>query len=140
MTTESDLIKIKQLHENYRKFWLENDSAKVIDLFSTKGAIIPPGNSGGFVKGKEAIGAWWFSVIDSTTYPITGFEYLKDSLIIKDSETAIWEGISKVSWNTYVGDSLIGSNTSSSNFMTICVKEQEGWKILRQIWNVRPDK
>ena len=135
---KEDLLKINALHENYRTFWLENDSAKVVNLFSEKGALIPPGNSGDFVKGKKAIGEWWFNIVDDTTYPITGFTYSKDTLIVVDSKTAIWEGLSTVSWNTVIKDSVISSAQSSSNFITICLKEESEWKILRQIWNVRP--
>ena len=32
-----DLSKIQQLHEDYRTFWLENDSVKVVNLFSENG-------------------------------------------------------------------------------------------------------
>lgn len=140
VVTQGDLKAINALHDNYRKFWLENDSAKVLSLFAENGALIPPGNSGDFVKGKKAIGAWWFTVVDSTTYPITGFEYKKDTLLVVDGHTAIFEGVSSVRWNTVVGDSVISSSESSSNFVTICTKENNNWKILRQIWNVRPKK
>jgi hypothetical protein len=133
-----DLEKIKALHENYRTFWLENDSSKVVNLFSEKGGLIPPNNSTDFILGKKDIGAWWFSVVDKTTYPLTGVVYLRDTLLLVDSKTAVWEGISKVSWDTMIGDSLVSSSESSSNFITICIKEGDEWRIFRQIWNVRP--
>jgi len=138
--TDQDLKEINALHDNYRKFWLENDSAKVLSLFAEDGALIPPGNSGGFVKGKAAMGAWWFTTADDTTYPITGFDFKKDTLLVVDNHTAIFEGVSSVSWNTVKGDSIVSSSTSSSNFITVCIKENGEWKILRQIWNVRPKK
>ncbi|HMB64824.1 MAG TPA: hypothetical protein VKN36_17215 [Eudoraea sp.] len=137
--TNSDIEKIKNLHENYRGYWLENDSAKVVSLFSEKGGLIPPQNPGNFVIGQQAISEWWFSVIDHTTYPITDFVYKSDTLLIVDSKTAIYEGVSTVSWKTMRGDSVLSTSTSSSNFVTICIKEDYDWKILRQIWNVRPD-
>ncbi|MGI9551868.1 MAG: hypothetical protein ACR2MT_11760 [Aurantibacter sp.] len=140
IVSDEDLKSIHELHKNYRDYWLENDSMKVINLFDKNGALIPPNNSGNFVHGKKAIGEWWFTVIDDTTYPITGFEYSSDSLIVIDSNTAIWEGVSTISWQTVVKDSVISSTQSSSNFITICTKVDEEWKILRQIWNVRPDK
>ena len=37
--TNSDIEKIHTLHENYRKYWIQNDSAKVIDLFSKNGGL-----------------------------------------------------------------------------------------------------
>ena len=138
--SDEDLESIHELHKNYRDYRLENDSAKVIDLFDKNGALIPPNNSGDFVQGKKAIGQWWFTVVDDTTYPITNFVYSKDTLIVVDSKTAIWEGVSTVGWNTVVEDSIVSSSQSSSNFITICTKVDEEWKILRQIWNVRPDK
>jgi ketosteroid isomerase-like protein len=132
-----DREQIHALHENYRTFWLENDSAKVVNLFAEHAALIPPQNPGDLVRGKSAIGQWWFAVNNDTTYPITGFEYQQDSLIIVDSQSAIWEGLSTVSWNTVVGDSIVSSSQSSSNFITVCTKIDGEWKILRQIWNVR---
>ncbi|MCB0279465.1 MAG: hypothetical protein KDD94_08190 [Calditrichaeota bacterium] len=141
IVSDAELQDIRDLHQNYRLFWLENDSTKVVNLFAQGGALIPPGNSGDFVSGKVAIGNWWFSASDDgTTYPITGFEYQKDSLIVIDSRTAIWEGVSAVSWNTVRNGQIISTAKSSSNFMTICTKINGEWKILRQIWNVRPEK
>lgn len=140
IVSDEDIKSIHDLHENYRDYWLENDSMKVINLFDKNGALIPPNNSGDFVQGKKAIGQWWFTVSGDTTYPITGFEYSNDSLIVIDSNTAIWEGVSTVSWQTVVRDSVVSSTQSSSNFITICSRTEGGWKILRQIWNVRPDK
>ncbi|NND95076.1 MAG: hypothetical protein HKN45_09435 [Flavobacteriales bacterium] len=135
-----DLKSIHDLHENYRKYWLLNDSSKVVQLFAKHGALIPPNNPRDFVRGRKNIAAWWFDVVDETSYPITGFEYSNDSLIIVDSNTAIWEGVSTVNWHTVVSDSIISSSQSSSNFITVCSRTDSGWKILRQIWNVRPDK
>jgi ketosteroid isomerase-like protein len=135
--SSKDTEQIHALHENYRTFWLENDSTKVVNLFAEHAALIPPQNPGDLVRGKSAIGQWWFAVNNDTTYPITGFEYQQDSLIIVDSQSAIWEGLSTVSWNTVVGDSIVSSSQSSSNFITVCTKIDGEWKILRQIWNVR---
>lgn len=136
--TDNDIEKIRELHENYRTYWIENDSAKVVNLFSKEGGLIPPQNPGNFVIGHKAISEWWFSVIDDTKYPITDFKYKSDTLLIVDSKTAVYEGVSEVSWNTVKGDSIISNSTSSSNFITICIKEGSEWKIFRQIWNVRP--
>jgi ketosteroid isomerase-like protein len=137
VVSAADLEQIHALHENYRTFWLENDSTKVVNLFADHGALIPPQNPGDFVRGKSAIGQWWFAVSNDTTYPITGFEYQQDSLISVDSKIAIWEGLSTVSWNTVVRASVVSSSRSTSNFITVCKKVGDEWKILRQIWNVR---
>lgn len=134
--SDADISQIKALHENYRLFWLENDSTKVVNLFSTDGVIIPPNNKGDFVTGKNAIGAWWFTANGDTTYPITSFVYSKDSLYAS-GELAIWEGVSEVGWNTVAKDSVLSTHSSASNFITICKKENGEWKIFRQIWNVK---
>jgi len=140
IVSSEDIKLIHELHENYRAYWLQNDSAKIINLFDENSALIPPNNSGDFVKGKKAIGQWWFATSDDTTYPITGFVYTNDTLIVVDSKTAIWEGVSTVSWNKVVKDSVVSSSQSSANFITICTKVEKEWKILRQIWNVRPEE
>jgi ketosteroid isomerase-like protein len=134
-----DTEQLTKLHENYKNFWLQNDSTKVVNLFSEDGIIIPPNNKGGFVKGKKAIGAWWFTATGDTTYPITSFVYKNDSLTLS-GELATWEGLSEVGWNTVAGDSVLSSHSSASNFITVCKKENGEWKIYRQIWNVRPKK
>lgn len=134
-----DLEELKAVHKSYLKFWLENDSAKVVNLFSEDGAIIPPGNKGDFVKGRKAIGAWWFTANGDTTYPITAFVYKNDTLSAT-GELAIWEGLSEVSWNTVVRGSVLSSHSSATNFITVCKKENGVWRIYRQIWNLKPAK
>ncbi len=136
--SQADLDQLNELHENYRAFWLENDSLKVLSLFSDEGALIPPNNSGDFIQGKEAMNQYWFTVSGNTRYPITQFDYLEDELVVVDASTAVLEGVSTVSWNTVVGDSIASSSTSTANFLSVCVKERGEWKILRHMWNVRP--
>lgn len=135
-TPKKDLAALTELHENYRLFWLENDSAKVVSLFAEDGAIIPPNNKGDFVTGKKAIGAWWFTKNGDTTYPITVFNYTKDTLLASP-ELSTWEGVAEFEWKTMVHDSVIASHSSATNFMTVCKKENGEWKIYRQIWNLR---
>lgn len=136
---EDDLKMLTELHENYKNFWLENDSTKVVNLFTGDGAIIPPNNKNDFVTGKKAIGAWWFTVNGDTTYPIKSFVYSNDSLYTSGA-LAIWEGVSEVGWNTVAKDTVLSTHSSASNFITVCKKENGEWKIFRQIWNVRPKK
>jgi ketosteroid isomerase-like protein len=134
--SDVDKKKLGDLHENYRDFWLENDSAKVVSLFAEDGAIIPPNNKNGFQIGKKAIGSWWFTKNGDTTYPITSFVYKNDALTAS-GELAIWEGVSEVAWNTVAGDSVLSSHAYAANFITVCKKENGEWKIYRQIWNVK---
>ena len=137
--TGADKASLEVLNGNYRKFWLENDSTKVVNLFSDEGAIVPPGNKGDIVKGKKAIGARWFTKNGDTTYPITKFEY--NSLLLTASGTlATWEGTADFGWNTMAGQKQISTHTSTTNFITVCRKEGAEWKIYRQIWNVKPSK
>jgi ketosteroid isomerase-like protein len=136
---DADKKQLGNLHENYRDFWLENDSAKVVHLFAEDGAIIPPNNKNGFQIGKKAIGAWWFTKNGDTTYPITSFVYKNDTLTAS-GELAIWEGVSEVGWNSVVNDSVLSVHHAASNFITVCKKENGEWKIYRQIWNVKPKK
>lgn len=138
-SSKNDILKLAQLHQNYKNFWLENDNTKVVNLFLEDGAIAPPGNKGDIIKSKKAIGAWWFTANGDTTYPIISFIY-KNDLLTESVNLATWEGISEVGWETRVKDSIISTHTSSSNFITVCKKEDGEWKIYRQIWNVRPTK
>ena len=129
--------KLLALHENYRRFWLENDSAKVVNLFSEDAALIPPNNKGDFVKGKKAIGAWWFTKTEDVTYPITKFTYDHDTLLMQSGDYAMIEGISIVSWDTKIRDSVTSSSTSTTNFISVFRKENGEWKYFRQMWNTK---
>jgi ketosteroid isomerase-like protein len=137
--SEKDAKALRQLHEDYIKFWLQNDSAKVVDLFLENGAIVPPNNKGDIVKGRKSIGAWWFTANGDTTYPITSFVYKNDSLTAAGN-LATWEGVSEVGWETRVKDSVVSAHSSVTNFITVCKKENGEWKIYRQIWNQKPSK
>lgn len=137
---ENDKSEILELHENYRRYWLENDSAKVVNLFSDQAAIIPPNNKGDFLKGKIMIGAWWFTSNGDTTYPITGFDYNYDSLLFIENDHAVLEGTSTVKWVTKAKDVVISSAVSSSNYVSVFKKENGKWKYFRQLWNAKPQK
>ena len=52
-------------------------------------------------------------------------------------ELAIWESVTEVGRNTVAGDSVLSAYSSASNFTTVCIKKDD-WKILRQVWNVKP--
>jgi uncharacterized protein (TIGR02246 family) len=135
-----DKKKILELHERYRQHWLENDSAKVVNLFSGDAAIIPPNNKGEFAKGKKEIGAWWFTSNGDTTYPITGFDYDYDRLLFIENDHAVLEGSSTVKWVTKAKDVVISSSASSSNYISVFKKENGEWKYFRQVWNAKPKK
>lgn len=128
---------LTQLHDDYKNFWLQNDSGKVVKLFLEDGAIIPPNNKGDIIRGRKSIGNWWFTANGDTTYPIRQFTYKNDTLTA-DENLAIWEGISEVGWVTQVKDSVISAHQSITNFITVCKKENGEWKIFRQIWNSKP--
>lgn len=137
--SENDSKALHQLHEDYKNFWLQNDSTKVVNLFSENGAIIPPNNKGDIVKGHKAIGAWWFTANGDTTYPITSFVYKNDSLSTSD-DLATWEGLTEVGWETRVKDSVLSTHLSVTNYVSVCRKENGEWKIYRQIWNQKPSR
>lgn len=132
---DSDKKEILALNENYRINWLKNDSSRVIDLFSDDGAIIPPNNPGDIIRGKNNIGNYWFPVKD-TTYTITVFENSNQS-VTGDGDEAVLEGVSKVGWKTVSKGKVLSSSCSLTNFITVCRKENNQWKIYRQIWNVK---
>jgi len=137
---EDDKKKILELHEHYRQYWLENDSAKVISLFAENAAIIPPNNKGEFAKGKNQIGAWWFTSNSDTTYPITGFDYDYDSLLFIEKDHAVLEGTSTIRWVTKAKDAVVSSAVSVSNYVSVFKKENGEWKYFRQVWNAKPQK
>lgn len=137
-SNEDDKKEILELHEHYRGYWLENDSAKVVSLFTDDAALIPPNNKGEFAKGKKAIGAWWFTSNGDTTYPITGFDYDYDSLLFIDKEHAVLEGTSTVKWVTKARDTVVSSAVSTSNYVSVFKKVNGEWKYFRQIWNAKP--
>lgn len=123
------------LNELYRNDWLANDSMSVVDLFTDDAALIPPNNKGDIIRGKKAIGNYWFPVKD-TSYVITLFE-MTDQAVIGSDDVAVLEGVSKVGWNTETNGRILSSSSSVTNFITVCRKIDNKWKIYRQIWNVQ---
>lgn len=133
--TEQNKNEIFALNELYRNDWLKNDSMSVVDLFADDAALIPPNNKGDIIRGKKAIGNYWFPVKD-TSYVITLFE-MTDQAVVGNNDVAVLEGVSKVGWNTVTKGKILSSSSSVTNFITVCRKIDNKWKIYRQIWNVR---
>ena len=134
--TQQDIEELHALHQQFRQLWLNNDSAAVVNLFFDDAEIIPSNNRGDRVIGKDAIGRYWFPPAE-TTYVITGFDYINDSLVV-DRQLAFWRGQSEVGWNTVSQGKVLSSSFSRSDFIMICKKAGTKWMILRQMWNVKP--
>ncbi len=133
---QQDVDALHILHDQYRQYWLKNDSLAVVNLFSEDSEILPPNNKGKTIRGRKAIGQYWFSPAE-TVFVITKFEYLNDSLTI-DRQFAFWQGQSEVEWDVVSRGRILSSGSSESDFITVCKKVQNKWMILKQMWNNKP--
>ncbi|HYF30389.1 MAG TPA: nuclear transport factor 2 family protein [Chitinophagaceae bacterium] len=133
-----DETAIRNLHEQYRTAWLKNDSTAVADLFTSDGALIPPNNSGGPVTGKQAIINYWFPKAD-TVYVITEFDIDKVE-VVGNGDLAFIQGTSRVKWDATTKGRVLSTASSTSDFLTLCRKVNNEWKIYRQMWNNKPSK
>ena len=125
-----DIEQIRQINRNYTQGWLENDSNKVLELYTDSATIIPSGLLP--IQGKKAIADFWFPNDSSTTVihyfdleilDISGTDFLAHS----------YEH-GKLSF-TYEKDDFRLDREAESYAITIYKKVKSGeWKIIRRIW------
>src|SRR5690349_5827013 len=90
----ADAEAIREVHAEYRRAWLANDSEGVLRLF-TPDAVLVPHHGLPAVVGVEAIRAFWFAPGPRTT--ITRLDLDLDEVSVSGS-TAVVRGRSQVGW------------------------------------------
>jgi len=125
-----DIEQIKEINRNYTNGWLENDSQKVLELYTDSATIIPSGLLP--IQGKKAITDFWFPNDGSIT-------------VIHNYNLEILEinGTSNLAYTfehgnlsfTYEKDDFRLDREADSYAITIYKKVEPGqWKITKRIW------
>ncbi len=127
-----ELRAAEQVLEDYRAAWLAQDSARVLSHVSDDFSLLAPGST---VSGKERIRTFWFPGGD-TVYPIRKYE-ISNQLVYGAGDFAIAQGLSSLAWDTQVKDSILGSASSNTEYMTVLRNERGQWRIYRQIYVMR---
>ena len=122
----------EQALEDYRKAWVDGDSAAVMARVSDEFQMFSPSRT---VSGKEQIRTFWFPGGD-TVYPIRKYD-VSNQRVYGNGEYAIAEGVSLLAWDTTVGDSVVASATSKTEYINVLRKEEGSWKLYRAIFVMR---
>jgi len=126
----SDIEQIREINKNYTEGWIENDSAKVLGLYTNSAIIIPSGLLP--LNGKKAITEFWFPNDSSTT--VIHYYDLEILDINGSSNFAYTYEYGKLSF-TYEKDDFKLDREAESHAITIFKKVKSGeWKIVKRIW------
>ncbi len=127
----NEINAIRSTLQDYRQAWLNNDTATVLNTLSEEVVLLMPGASPNVV-GKKNVKNFWFPPAD-LKYPIRAYE-ISDEEIFGSGTYATARGTSLLIWETVKGDSIIASDTSRTEYMTVLRKET-AWKIYRQMFH-----
>ena len=125
-----DIEQIRDINRNYTQGWLENDSKKVLGLYTDSSTIIPSGLLP--IEGKKAITDFWFPNDGSTT--VIHYYDLEILDITGTGNLAYSYEHGKLSF-TYEKDEFRLDRTAESFAVSIYAKAESGeWKITKRIW------
>ncbi len=125
-----DIEQIREINKNYTQGWLENDSKKVLGLYTDSATIIPSGLLP--IQGKKAITDFWFPNDSSTT--VIHYYDLEILDISGTTKLAYTFENGKLSF-TYEKDDFKLDREAESYAITIYKKVESGeWKITKRIW------
>jgi len=125
-----DIEQIKEINKNYTQGWLENDSKKVLELYTDSATIIPSGLLP--IQGKKAITDFWFPNDSSTT--VIHYYDLEILDIDGTNNLAYTYEHGNLSF-TYEKDDFRLDRKAESYAITIYKKVKSGeWKITKRIW------
>jgi len=125
-----DIEQIREINRNYTQGWLENDSKKVLRLYTDSATIIPSGLLP--IQGKKAITDFWFPNDGSTT--VIHYYDIEILDIGGTSNLAYTYENGKLSF-TYEKDDFRLDREAESYAITIYKKVESGeWKITKRIW------
>lgn len=118
---------IKEVRTKFQQKWLEADSAAVMSLM-TEDVVFMPHHGDPMVKGISDLANYWFNPQYSPTIIL---EFSADFEGVEASGDIGYSfGRFKLSYN-YEKKNY----TNSGNFLTVCRKENDVWKISRLIFN-----
>jgi len=125
-----DIEQIKEINKNYTQGWLENDSKKVLELYTDSATIIPSGLLP--IRGKKAITDFWFPNDSSST--VIHYYDLEILDIDGTNNLAYTYEHGKLSF-TYEKNDFRLDREAESYAITIYKQVRSGeWKIIKRIW------
>ena len=131
----TEIAQIEAVMDEFRGAWLANDSATVMRHVSDEVTMFVPGAGAPTLTGKEQLRAFWFPG-GGKAYPIRKYDNTGQT-IFGAGIYAIVQGTSALGWDTTIGDSVLSSSTSKSEYVTVLRKEDGRWRIFRNIFVVR---
>ncbi|MEW6125836.1 MAG: nuclear transport factor 2 family protein [Acidobacteriota bacterium] len=127
-----DVETIKGIEETYRAAWLKNDDKAILSLFTDDATLYPNGNAS--IKGKDAMYKFWFAPSDTVTTINTYETKIED--INGEGGFAYVAGTNELTWTTEKKDKSESKRfISKGYFLTVYVKHNKQWKILKQFWS-----
>ena len=124
MTTQTTDIHatIRAADDSFESTFARGDAAGMADLYTEGGMLLPTGSD--FVKGKQAIGAFWQGAMDM------GIKNAKLDIIEVEQhgDTAIEVG-------QYTLSSADDQVLDTGKYVVIWKHEDGTWKLHRDIWN-----
>jgi ketosteroid isomerase-like protein len=129
------VLAVEETLAAYRQAWLDDDRASVLDFLSDEVVLFQPGRTAGRIVGKEAVREFWFPE-SSVSYPVRGYE-ISGQEIFGSGMFAAAVGRSELTWETVENGEVTDRTVSRSDFVTILRNEQGGWKIHRQMYQMR---
>ncbi len=130
-----EIAAVERSLADYRQAWLDGDAERVLSHVSDSVTLFVPGAGASTIVGKEAVRAFWFPAT-GTRYPIRRYE-ISQQRTFGGGGYAVSQGWSDLAWDTVIGDSVVSSSTSRSEFITVLRKEEGAWRIYRQMYVTR---
>ena len=130
-----DVLDVDETLAAYRQAWLDDDRAAVLDTLSDEIVLFLPGRQAERIAGKGAVREFWFPETD-VSYPVRGYE-ISGQEIFGSGVFATATGRSDLTWETVQGGAVTDRTVSRSDFITILRKEKGGWKIYRQMYQMK---
>ena len=133
---DADATAIREVHAEYRRAWLANDSEGVLRLF-TPDAVLLPHHGLAAVVGVEAIRGFWFAPGPPTT--ITRLDLDLEEVSIH-GDTGVVRGRSQVAW-TVQQPSGLERWENAGTFLTVLRRDADGrWRISHHMWDDPPNR
>ena len=135
--SEADIAKIKEVHKQYERVWLNGDADGVRALFTEDCVLLPPHGDKPRV-GQEGLNEYWFP-LNAPSTKITRLQVTPES-IGGDGQIAYAWGTDDVAWTTEQN----GTTTSASHkgiFLNVLKKLANGeWKFSHHMWDDRIER
>lgn len=132
---QEDETAIKQLMKDYRAAWMAGDSVQVLNKLSDEVRMIRPGDNAAPIIGKKALAEFWFPPSD-LSYPIFKYD-ISNEEIQGSGDLAFLQGTSHLGWCILENGVFRDSTTNVSEYLTVLKREENTWRIFRQIYNMK---